>query len=115
MEIIALLTDLERKFWLEGAAFYREHLADDFTMLFPGVGVMDRAEAIAGIEQGPRWTEVEIHDAQMIDLSPDNRVLYYKATARREGEETYSALVSSVYVHRESKWKLIFHQQSPVS
>lgn len=112
--MIDFLIDLERKFWLEGAEFYREHLADDFLMLFPGVGLMRRAEAIEGVEGGRRWTEVDIHDELILDLGPDNRLLCYEAKARREGEAEYSALVSSVYVRRDGTWKLTFHHQSPI-
>lgn len=49
MTTLQELMDLERGFWLEGADYYRQHLADDFVMLFPGVGPMQRKQAIEGI------------------------------------------------------------------
>lgn len=107
--------ELERRFWLEGADFYREHLADEFLMLFPGVGVMLRSEAIQGIEGGQRWTEVRIQDQHSLELGPESRLICYEAKARREDGEEYSALVSSVYMRRDGSWKLTFHQQSPVA
>jgi hypothetical protein len=107
------LLDLERGFWLEGADHYRRHLTEDFLMLYPGVGVMGRAEAIAGIEGGQRWLQLETRDAHVLDLGPDTRLLCYAATARREGDADHSALVSSVYVRRDGAWQLAFHQQSP--
>lgn len=114
-ELESVLVDLERKFWLNGADFYREHLADEFLMLFPGIGVMGRDEAIQGIEAGPRWTGVEIGDARVLDLGPGTRLLCYQASGRRRGEGEYAALVSSVYVNRDGAWKLTFHQQSPAT
>ncbi len=36
----------------------------------------------------------------------------YGAVAQRDSQ-TYSALMSSVYVRREDEWKLTFHQQTP--
>jgi hypothetical protein len=110
----ASLLELERRFWLEGAEFYRQHLGADFVMLFPGVGIMSRAQAIDGIERGQRWRHVETRDEHVLALGPDTRLLYYAANARREGADEYSALVSSVYIRRDDGWQLVFHQQSPI-
>jgi hypothetical protein len=107
------LLRLERGFWLEGADYYREHLAEDFLMLVPGPGVVSRAETVRGIEAGPRWLELETGEERLLHLGPDARLLCYEARARRAGGEGYSALVASVYVRREGAWKLVFHQQSP--
>jgi hypothetical protein len=108
-----LLIDLERRFWRDGADFFRQQLTDDFLMLFPGTGMMRRAEAIDGVAAGQRWDHVEIHDAHTLVLGPDARLLCYQAEAERNGEG-YSALVSSAYVRRDGTWKLAFHQQSPI-
>jgi hypothetical protein len=109
-----IFLELERKFWLQGAGFYRENLSEESIMLFPGAGLMRRAEIIEGIEKGPRWREVRIHDEHLLDLGPDARLLCYQVTARRDGEAPYSALASSTYVRRDNTWRLIFHQQSPL-
>jgi hypothetical protein len=105
--------DLERMFWVEGAAFYREWLAEECVMVFPGVGLMTRAQVIEGIDRSPRWAEVQFGDEHVIDVGPDSRILCYHATARRQGEPEYAALVSSVYVRRGDGWKLTFHQHTP--
>jgi hypothetical protein len=107
------LLRLERGFWLEGADYYREHLAEDFLMLFPGLGTISRAEAIRGLDAGPRWSELETAEERVLHLGPDARLLCYEARARRDGGERYSALAGSVYVHREGAWSLVYHQQSP--
>jgi hypothetical protein len=113
MSVTSELLGLERRFWLEGADFYRENLAEDVLLVFPGAGLMRRADAVAGIEAAPRWLRVDIRDEQLLQLGPESRLLCYKALAHREGEAEYSALVSSVYVRRGGAWKLLFHQQSP--
>lgn len=41
-------------------------------------------------------------------------VLAYRATARREGEEPYTALCMSVYEDRDIGWRIVAHQQTPV-
>lgn len=107
------LLELERRFWLEGAQFYRQNLAEQVLMVFPGIGPMRRAEAIAGVENAPRWTQVEIVDEQTLELGPTIRLLYYRATAGRQEDGEYSVFVSSVYVLQGGEWKLTFHQQTP--
>lgn len=114
MTTLQELMDLERGFWLEGADYYRQHLADDFVMLFPGVGPMQREQAIEGIEGGRRWTHLETSNELTLDVAPDVCILCYEAAARRQDESNYSALVASVYVRRSDSWELAFHQQSPL-
>jgi hypothetical protein len=51
----------------------------------------------------------------VVALTPDSAVLTYRWSSRR-GDETYDALMSSVYVKQPSgAWKLALHQQTPVS
>jgi hypothetical protein len=112
MELRQLL-ELERGFWLGGAAFYRRHLTDDFLMLFPGPGAMNRTQTIEGIEGGQRWVHLETSEERVLRLTDDCRLLCYGAKARREDDMDYAAVVSSVYVLRDGAWQLAFHQQSP--
>ena len=47
-------------------------------------------------------------------LSADVAALQYRASARREGDDSpYHALVTSVYVRRDGAWRLALHQQTP--
>ena len=108
------LLEMERRFWLDGADFYRQNLAGDVLMVFPGVGAIGRADIIAGVEDAPRWIEVEIENEHTRDLAPDARLLCYRAAARRQEGAEYSAFVSSVYVRRDDAWKLAFHQHTSV-
>ena len=107
------LLELERRFWLEGVEFYRQNLAEEALMVFPGIGAMRRADAIAGVESAPRWTQVEIMDEHTLDLGPAIRLLCYRAKARRQEDAEYSVFVGSVYVRHGGEWKLTFHQQTP--
>lgn len=112
-EIAMNLPDLERRFWLDGAEFYRQHLAEEVLMVFPGVGAMNRPDAIAGVEAAPRWTHVEMVDEHIMEIGSSTRILCYRAKARREEDGEYSVLVSSLYVREGGEWKLKFHQQTP--
>ncbi|HSJ13040.1 MAG TPA: nuclear transport factor 2 family protein [Longimicrobiales bacterium] len=115
MALLAALLEIERPFWTGGADYYRENLAPEFLMLFPGAGFLDRAGAIRGVEGGRRWTGIEISDARLVSLGPASVVLAYSARAEREGDAgPYRALVSSVYLRHGGAWRLAFHQQSPL-
>lgn len=110
------LLALERRFWTGGAAFYREHLADDVVMVFPGPGgTLTRTEIVASIETAPRWDDVAIDGVRSAALTGDVALLTYLATGTRGGaSEPYVARASSVYVRERGAWRLAFHQQTPV-
>lgn len=108
------LIDLEREFWTGDEAFYRANLSPDCRMIFPGVGILSREDAIRGIASGPRWRSVDMKDVQVTTLAEEVAVVTYAATARRDGDTTpYRAHVGSVYRTSENGWTLAFHQHTP--
>jgi hypothetical protein len=44
----------------------------------------------------------------------DVAIFTYRAEATRAEGSDYRALVSSGYVNREGKWKMMFHHQTPL-
>lgn len=112
MDLLDTLIEIETRFWTHGPDYHDEHMADDALMVFPGVGLMDRAASLEAVAGGQRWSSVEIRDAVLTRLTDDAAVLAYGARASR-GEEAYTSLVSSAYVRRDGRWRLAVHQQSP--
>jgi hypothetical protein len=112
MELERQILDLEEQFWRGDAAVYRRNLAADALMVFEPLGVLDRDAIIASIEGGQRWVDVSFDDVRLVRLTDDTSVVTYRAHGRREGEATYTALVSSVYVRRDGDWQLAFHQHT---
>jgi hypothetical protein len=111
------LEELERRGWealsgSEGAAFYREVMADDGVMVFPGM-VLDKTATLDVIAGVAPWKSFELRDVREIRASADCGLLVYGADAQRAGEPTYRAEMTSVYVHRDGQWQLVLHQQSP--
>jgi Domain of unknown function (DUF4440) len=108
------LLALEREFWTGDADFYRRHLSDHAVMVFPEpAGVLTREQVLEAIASGPRWAEVQMEEPRVVSLTSETAILTYKATARREGDTNpYVALVSSVYVNGDGRWKLAFHQHT---
>ncbi len=112
------LEALEREGWAaltgpDGAAFYAEVMADDGLMVFPGM-VLDKTATITAIAGAPPWQSFELDDVRQIMAASDSGIVTYRAKARRAGEDEYVALMSSVYVRREGRWRLLLHQQSPI-
>ena len=115
MDLEQQLLDMEQRFWKGDAAFYREHLIEGALMVFAEpVGVLTKEETVDAIAAGPRWAEVAFDAVHTVRLGDDAVLLTYRATARRSGDGSdYTALTSSVYVRRDSSWRLAFHQQTP--
>lgn len=108
------LMKVEREFWTGGVDVYRRGLTDDAVMVFPPpVGQLTRQEVLDAIDGAPRWVELDVSSVQSRELRPGCRLLCYRASARRDDETRYVALASSVYVERDGKWKMAFHQQTP--
>ncbi len=117
MELQDQLTAMERQFWLADAAYYVQHVADDALMVLPEpAGLQRKEQAVRSIAASQRWSEVELEDVTLLRLGERNAILQYRALARRPGQEArYAALVSSVYSCRDEDWKLVFHQQTPIT
>lgn len=87
-------------------------MADDGLMVFPGT-VLDKAQSIQAISGATPWLSVELEDVRIVGATPDGGTVVYRATAQREGNAPYQAMMASVYVRREGQWRLVLHQQTP--
>ena len=115
------LLRLERKGWealsTSGAAaesFYAENLAEDVLVLLPGGTVLDDREQVIKSMGGSPWTSFKLSDERVLELVDGCAVVAYRATAHREGRESYTALFNSTYVREGGAWRLAIHQQTPV-
>jgi hypothetical protein len=114
----AELEQLERSGWEalsgpDGAAFYEDAMADEGLMVFPGM-VMTKPEAVAAIRAAPPWRRFSLSN---IRTTTDGcaGLVTYTANAERDPGTTYTATMSSVYVRRAGRWRLLLHQQSPTT
>jgi hypothetical protein len=113
------LGDLEQRGWdalsstgEAARAFYADVLDDQPIMLLPGGILLDERSRIIESVSGRPWSSYVLQDLRTTELTPEAAIVTYGAVAERDGE-TYSALMSSVYVRRGDGWKLAFHQQTP--
>ena len=111
--------ELERAGWdalVEGGdaarSFYDGVLDDDVVMQLPGgLLLTDRAVMLQTMGDSP-WSSYELADVAVRTPADDVALVTYGVVAQR-GDETYSALMSSLYVRRGDGWRLAFHQQTP--
>ena|SRR6185312_9558737 len=97
----------------EASAFYRQVLDNEVAMLLPGgLRLTDRNSIIEAMGGQP-WESFVIEALQVMLPAPGTGIVSYGVVAQREGQPRYSALVSSTYIHREGRWLLAFHQQTP--
>ena len=116
MSLQSELVSIEKNFWSGDADFYRKHLDVECLTAFPDMaGIASREEVAQMVRKDePRWRNVLIDVKGLIQPAPGVAILTYEATADRDEDEHYEALVSSAYVKRGSEWKLAFHQQTPL-
>jgi hypothetical protein len=119
MELQEQLLNTERELWTNSAVLYRDTLLQEALLVFPETDVITRDVAVEAIRQenaeGRRWAEVHIDHVRSLRLSDGAVLLTYRVAARWEHEEAkIVARASSVYVKRDGKWKLAFHQQTPL-
>jgi hypothetical protein len=110
------LISIERRGWealcsKDAASYYRQHMTEDALMAFP-FGVMNKEEALSAMAAAAPWSRYEMQDPRVVRLGPDSGVVAYSVIAQREGEDPFSAVLSSTFVRRHGEWKLAFHQQS---
>lgn len=113
------LLELERAGWRSlgdgtAATFYGELLLPTAVMVLADGSVFDREAVIASLEGSPGWDSFELADERIVVAGPDTSVLVYVGTAHRAGAETFRAAMSSVYVHRDGRWRLALYQQTPL-
>ncbi len=93
-----------------GADFYRQNLTDNAVMAFE-FGVLNRQQAIDALTAAPPWRSFEIIDPTAVALTEESGVLVYRVRAHRD-DEPYAAVVSSIFVRSDARWRLAFHQQT---
>lgn len=108
---------LEKRFWTDGADFYRAAMDPAATMVFrPPVGILVGEEIVDGVEHGaPRWADVAFSEQRVQAPSDEIRVLAYVAEGLRAETTSQKINCSSTYRREGADWRLIQHQQTPAS
>jgi hypothetical protein len=110
------LLSIERGFWTGGADYYRQNLDDLCMTVFTEMAGAFKREEIAGmIADMDRWRELKLDVKGCLEPAFGFAILTYAVKATRKNNEAYAAAVTSGYVKRNGAWKMVLHQQTPLS
>jgi len=93
---------------------YRARLAEDAIVIVPG-RALTKAETVAAMRESPGWDAFRIVDPHVIRSGPDVVGVTYRFEGTRDADFGYAALMSSVYSRASGDWKLVLHQQTPIT
>jgi hypothetical protein len=105
---------MERRLWTDGVEAYEELMAEDCTMVFGPMGIMQRGDVIESLGQAPRWSEVTISKGSEKVHGQATAVLAYHARAKKEDGDSYEAVCTSTYIQEGGHWRIAQHQQTSV-
>ena len=111
MSLVEQLLEIEEQFAAGPGEPYRRCLADDALVIVPG-SIMDREECAAAMDQSPGWDSWEIEDPRVISIDAESAILAYRWRSSR-GDQSYEAVMSTVYTRRGDGWWVVLHQQTP--
>ncbi len=118
MSIDTAVLAIERSLWTNDAACYENNLTDDALLVFAETGAISRDIAVAAIREenaaGRQWADVEFSDIHVLQLDDAIMVTYRAISHLGQRNVSDAALASSLYVQRDGRWKLAFHQQTPL-
>ncbi len=117
MNLEQQLLTIERSLWTNDAGLYASIFLPDAVIIFPELGRVDLNFALEAIraEQAAyhHWAEVDLHDVHVLTPAPDVALLQYAATARwNYMEQPEHTLCASLYVKRQGRWRVAYHQQT---
>jgi len=114
------LFDLEHRGWeaisSANADFYREMVTDQ-TVVVEHDGVGTGQDLVEEIEANDSpFAGFTLENPTLVRVDDDSAVLTYRATAEVTGRDmVYRLYMTSLYTRRDGAWRLLFHQQTPVS
>ncbi len=90
-------------------------LAEDVFEIGSSGRTFDKKQIIATL-QGESELDYSLQDFQVKQLSSDIALATYRIAARRfQDGKARTSLRSSIWVHRQGRWQLMFHQGTPTS
>ncbi|MFI8776007.1 nuclear transport factor 2 family protein [Brachybacterium paraconglomeratum] len=99
----------------EGGRFYGALMTADAVMILVNGTVLDRETIAATLDDSPAWSAFTLEDARLVPAGEDSAALVYRATAARDGEEPFVALMSSHYTLVDGRPALTLYQQTTVT
>lgn len=111
----ARIWEFEESLWKADATRYHELIDDECLMVVPTPPyVMSGSQAIEAVSKTPRWSAVTLSERQVKRPEEGLIVLAYKAEAKKDEGEAYTAHCTSVLRRlAHDEWRVVQHQQTP--
>jgi hypothetical protein len=91
-----------------------ELLANDFREFGSSGRVWNKQQILDLLETEPSFHAV-IQNFQAIELVSGAFLLTYTASVQRVGSDSTASLRSSIWIRRNGRWQMIFHQGTPAN
>lgn len=91
-----------------------ELLADDFHEFGSSGRVWTKQQILDKLESEPPF-EAVMQDFEATKLAGEVVLVTYAVTLQSSDSESRTSLRSSVWIRRDDRWKMIFHQGTPAS
>ena len=116
-DLLDELLDLERAGWQSlcdstGSDHYGNLMTDSGRMVLANGAVMSRDDVIDALKDAAPWSSFSIDDPVATALSDDVAAIIYSGTGHTGDGEDFIGVMTSVYVRRVSRWKLVLYQQT---
>lgn len=109
----AWVWQFERSLWTGGPETYEALIDDECLMVLPAdPHVFTGGQAIAAVEDTPRWSEVTFSEEQIVRPQEGLIVLAYKAEAKRSDRSYVAFCTSTIRRLSHDEWRVVQHQQS---
>lgn len=108
-ELRALEEQLLRPEFRRDRAAVAALLADGFREFGSSGRVWTKQEILAALESEPPF-EAAIDDFQAIELAAGVVLVTYTVSMRLSDSETRASLRSSIWIKRDGRWQMLFHQ-----
>ena len=86
----------------------REYVADDFFEIGSSSRTYDKAAVLAAIETAP-LRRFQVEDFKIVATGTDWALVSYRS-AEESSESSTTSWRSSLWMKREGKWQIVFHQ-----
>jgi hypothetical protein len=97
----------------DAKAYYADYFTGDALMATPS-GIDDRESLLREIADSPVITDYEIRDPRIIMLGADAGAMVYTMTQWRKGYDPFNAAICSIFVRDAGRWRMAYHQQTPL-
>ncbi len=109
------ILDIEMGFWTKATdpRYFEQHMADQALSVIEPMGFVEKAQVVQ-MPSEQAWSDVEMLDVQVRQVTPDCVILAYHGRGRRPDQASpYQGSIASTYVRIDGAWKLALSSHQP--